>query len=155
VVVAASVEELAFDLAFESLSAQRDVLRDVRARSATLLTASSIVTSFVGGRAIDAVGLVAVTGAAIAAFLLTLLPAMYLASTSGEAPLSIEGAQLYSAVAPTGISLNEVYLALAEEIQAVRQENRPLVDRTLWFLRVGFGGLILEVILFLAALAVH
>ena len=84
----ASVEELAFDLARESLSAQRDVLKDVRARSATLLTASSIVTSFVGGRTIDAVGLDAVTGAAIAAFLLTLLPAMYLASTSGEAPLS-------------------------------------------------------------------
>jgi hypothetical protein len=52
--VAASVEELAFDLALASLDLQRDVLRDIRARSATLLTASSIVTSFVGGRAIDA-----------------------------------------------------------------------------------------------------
>jgi hypothetical protein len=36
----------------------------------------------------------------------------------------------------------------------VRQENRPLVDRTLWFLRVGFAALIVEVILFLTALAV-
>lgn len=153
--MATSVEELAFDLAFESLSAQRDVLKDVRARSATLLTASSIVTSFVGGRAIDAVGLDAVTGSAIAAFLLTFFTAIYLASTSGEAPLSIEGAQLYSAVAPAGVSLDEVYLALAAEIQAVRQENRPLIDRTLWFLRVGFAALVLEVILFLAALAVH
>jgi hypothetical protein len=153
--VAASVEELAFDLAFESLAAQRDLLRDVRARSATLLTASSIVTSFVGGRAIDAVGLDAITGTAVAGFLLTFSTVIYLASTSGEAPLSIEGAQLYSAVAPAEASLDEVYLALAAEIQAVRQENRPLVDRTLWFLRVGFAALVLEVILFLAALAVH
>jgi hypothetical protein len=61
--VAASVEELAFDLALDSLDLQRDVLRDIRARSATLLTASSIVTSFVGGRAIDAVGLDAFTAA--------------------------------------------------------------------------------------------
>jgi hypothetical protein len=153
--VAASVEELAFDLAFESLSAQRDLLRDVRARSATLLTASSIVTSFVGGRAIDAVGLDTITGAAVVGFLLTFSTVIYLASTSGEAPLSIEGAQLYSAVAPVEASLDEVYLALAAEIQVVRQENRPLVDRTLWFLRVGFAALVVEVILFLAALAVH
>jgi hypothetical protein len=82
--VAASVEELAFDLSLDSLDAQRDVLKDARARSTTLLTASSIVTSFVGGRAIDAVGLNAFTGAATAAFLLTFVPAIYLASTSGE-----------------------------------------------------------------------
>ena len=153
--MAASVEELAFDLSLDSLEAQRDVLKDVRARSATLLTASSIVTSFVGGRAIDAVGLDALTGAAIAAFLLTFAPAIYLASTSGEALLSLEGAQLYSDVARANASLQEVYLALANEMQAVRQENRPLVVRTLRFLRLGFAALILEVILFLAALAVH
>jgi hypothetical protein len=135
--VAASVEELAFDLSLDSLEAQRDVLKDVRARSATLLTASSIVTSFVGGRAIDAVGLDALTGAAIAAFLLTFAPAIYLASTSGEALLSLEGAQLYSDVARANASLQEVYLALANEMQAVRQENRPLVVRTLRFLRLG------------------
>ena len=69
--------------------------------------------------------------------------------------MSVEGAALYSDIAPAEASLNEVYLALAGEIQAVRQENRPLVDRTLRFLRVGFAALILEVVLFLAALAVH
>jgi hypothetical protein len=153
--VAASVEELAFDLSLDSLYAQRDVLDDVRSRSATLLTASSIVTSFVGGRAIDAVGLDALTTAGIAAFLVTFVPAIYLASTSGDVLLSVEGAALYSDVAPAEASLNEVYLALAGEIQAVRQENRPLIDRTLRFLRVGFAALILEVVLFLAALAVH
>jgi hypothetical protein len=89
--VPASVEELAFDLSLDSLYAQRNVLDDVRSRSVTLLTASSIVTSFVGGRAIDAVGLDALTGAAIAAFLLTFLPAIYLASTSGEAPSKARG----------------------------------------------------------------
>lgn len=153
--MAASVEELVFDLSLDSLYAQRNVLDDVRSRSATLLTASSIVTSFVGGRAIDAIGLDALTGAAIASFLLTFFPAIYLASTSGEAPLSIEGSQLYSDVAPAEASLDDVYLALAAEIQTVRQENRPLIDRTLGFLRLGFAALILEVILFLAALAVH
>jgi hypothetical protein len=37
----------------------------------------------------------------------------------------------------------------------VRQRNLTIVKRALWSLRVGFGALILEVILFLAALAVH
>jgi hypothetical protein len=46
-------------------------------------------------------------------------------------------------------------LPLAEEIRGVRGANRSLVDRVLWSLRLGFGALILEVMLFLAALAVH
>jgi hypothetical protein len=99
--VAASVEELAFDLAFESLSAQRDVLRDVRARSATLLTGC------------------------------------------------------ISAVDPLDASVEDAYVALADEIRAVRQRNRPLINRAFWSLRLGFVALVLEVILFLAALAVH
>jgi hypothetical protein len=153
--VAASVEELAFDLALDSLDLQRDVLRDIRARSATLLAASSIVTSFVGGRAIDAVGLDAFTGAAIVAFFLTLIPVAHLLTASGEARFSIEGTRLYSDVTLAEATLEEAYAALAKDIHAARQRNRTFVERMLWSLRVGFGALILEVILFLAALAVH
>jgi hypothetical protein len=153
--VAASVEELAFNLALGSLDLQRDVLRDVRARSATLLTASSIVTSFVGGRAIDAAGLDAFTGAAIVAFFLTLIPVVHLLTASGEARFSIEGTRLYSDVTLAEATLEEAYAALAEDIHAARQRNRTFVVRMLWSLRIGFGALILEVSLFLAALAVH
>jgi hypothetical protein len=153
--VAASVEELAFDLARESLSAQRDVLKDVRARSATLLTASSVVTSFVGGRSIDAVGLNAMTATAIVAFFFAVLPAIYVVAATSEGSFSIEGARFYADLAATDVSLEEAYIALAEEIRGARQTNRPLVLRALWSLRLGFAALIVEVILFLAALAVH
>ena len=153
--MAASVTELVFDLSLDSLSQQRDVLTDVRARSATLLTASSIVTSFLGGRAIDAVGLNAVTGTAVAAFLLTLTPAIYLASTTGETRLLIDGPRLYAELATAEASLDEAYVALADEIDAVRQENRAIVERTLRALRLGFVALIAEVILLLAALALN
>jgi hypothetical protein len=153
--VAASVEELVFDLSLDSLEFQRNVLQDVRARSATLLTASSIVTSFVGGRAIDAVGLNAITAAAMVAFFFTLLPAIYVVTTRAEGSFSIDGAWLYADLAPAEASLEDAYVALAEEIRETREANRPLVDRVLWSLRSGFGALILEVILFLAVLALH
>jgi hypothetical protein len=153
--VATSVEELVFDLSLESLSAQQDVLAEVHARSATLLTASSIVTSFVGGRAIDAAGLSAVTAAAMLAFSLTLLPAIYVVTTRGAGSFFIDGARLYADLAPAEASLEEVYVALAEEIRHAREANRPLVDRVLWSLRLGFGALIVEVVLFLAVLALH
>gem|GEM_PF-6281918 len=42
-----------------------------------------------------------------------------------------------------------------EDIHAARQRNRTFVERMLWSLRIGFGALILEVILFLTALAIH
>jgi hypothetical protein len=153
--VAASAEELAFDLALDSLDLQRDVLKDVRARATTLLTASSLVTSFVGGRAIDAAGLDPFTGAAIVAFFLTLVPAIHLLTGSGEARFSIEGARLYSDLTLAEASLEEAYAALADDIHEARRRNRPLVKQALWSLRVGFGALIVEVILFLTALAVH
>jgi len=153
--VAASVEELAFDLALDSLYTQRDVLAEVRSRTATLLTASSIVTSFVGGRAIDISGLEVLTVTAIIAFVVTLAPAIYIVVASAEGSFSIDGSRLYADLAPAEASLEEAYVALAEEIRNVRGANRALVDRVLWSLRLGFGALILEVILFLAALAVH
>ena len=152
--MAATVEELVYDLSLDSLAAQRQVLEDVRARSATLLTASSIVTSFVGGRAIDSVGLNAMTAAAIGAFFLTLLPPIYLVAATGEARFSIEGTRLYYDLAPAEASLEDTYLALADEIYVARQRNRPLIVRALWSLRLGFGALLLQVILFLVALAV-
>ena len=153
--MAASIEELAFDLSLDSLYAQREVLKEMRARWATLLTASSIVTSFVGGRAIDTVGLNAVTAAAVAAFFLTLLPAISLVAATAEGRFFIDGARLYADFAPAEASLEEAYVTLAEEIRGTRQANGPLVIRAIWSLRLGFGALILEVILFLAALAVH
>lgn len=153
--MAASVEELAFDLSLDALDLQREILKDVRARSATLLTASSIVTSFIGGRAIDAVEFDTFTGAALVAFFLTLMPAIHLLTGSGEARFSIEGSRLYSDLTFAEASLEEAYAALADDIHEARRRNRPLVKRALWSLRIGFGALIVEVILFLAALAVH
>ena len=95
------------------------------------------------------------TGAAVAAFFLTLLPAIYVVAATTEGRFSIDGAQLYAALARTEASLEDAYLALAAEIRSARQSNRFLVERALWSVRLGFGALILEVILFLVALALH
>jgi hypothetical protein len=83
------------------------------------------------------------------------LPAIYVVTASAEGSFSIDGARLYADLAAAEASLEEAYVRLAEEISGARQANRPLVQRVLWPLRLGFGALILEVILFLAALAVH
>jgi hypothetical protein len=109
--VAACVEELAFDLAFESLTAQREAL--------------------------------------------TLLPSIFVVTTGAEGSFSIDGARLYADLTPADASLEEAYVALAEEIRETRHVNRRLVDRVVLSLRLGFAALIVEVILLLAALAVH
>jgi len=89
------------------------------------------------------------------AFCLTLLPAIYVVTTRAEGSFSIDGARLYADLAPAEASLEEAYVALAAEIREAREANRPLVEHVLWSLRWGFGALILEVILFLAVLALH
>ena len=49
------------------------------------------------------------------AFLLTLLPAIYVVTTRGAGSFSIDGARLYADLAPAEVSLQEVCVALAEE----------------------------------------
>ena len=136
--MAVSVEELVFDLSLDGLSEQRNTLRDVRARSATLLTASSIVTSFAGGHAIDAAGFGVVTGAALVAFFFTLVPAIHLLAASGEGRFSIEGARLYSDLAPTEASLER--LTSCSPARFTRLDSRTARSSTVPSGRSGSGS---------------
>jgi len=47
------LEQLAYDLSLRALAQQEAVLNELRARAGALLTATAIVTSFLGGRALD------------------------------------------------------------------------------------------------------
>jgi hypothetical protein len=153
--VAENLEELAYNLSLSSLAEQESVLKDLRARSATLITASSLVASFIGGRAFDAVGFNGLTIPAMAAFFLTLVAPLYLVSGAEDMRFTMDGPQVYAYFATRGASLDDAYRELAERIQDVRRANRHVTGRALSSLRLGFGALTLEVILFLVALALH
>src|SRR5436190_79796 len=51
--VAKSLSELAFDLAQRALDHQESTLEDLRSRAGTLLTATALVATFLGARALD------------------------------------------------------------------------------------------------------
>ena len=51
--MATSLEELAYQLALRALNQQESVLEELRSRTGTLLTATALVTSFLGARALD------------------------------------------------------------------------------------------------------
>ena len=48
-----NLEQLAYDLSLRALAQQEAVLSELRARAGALLTATAVVTSFLGGRALD------------------------------------------------------------------------------------------------------
>jgi hypothetical protein len=54
--VPGEIEQLSYDLARGALAEQDRAIDELRARTGTLLAASSIVASFLGGRALDAHG---------------------------------------------------------------------------------------------------
>ena len=50
------LEQLSYDLALRTLAQQERVLEELRARTGVLLTATAVVASFLGGRALQTSG---------------------------------------------------------------------------------------------------
>ena len=71
------VERIAFELSLDELVRQEKTLDELRARTGTLLTASAIVASFLGGRAVAAPGHAWLTALGFAALAASLAAAAY------------------------------------------------------------------------------
>jgi hypothetical protein len=150
-----TIEELSYELSLRALGDQEETLKDIRGRASTVLAASSLVASFIGGRAFDAVGFNWATVPGIAAFVLTIAPAVYVLDPTGSLRFSLDGTEVYEHFAARGSSVADAQRDLAYWIEDARRRNRTVVERAWWSLRVGLSALVLEVVMFLVALGVH
>jgi hypothetical protein len=72
-----ALETTAYELARAALSQQESALVELRSRTGTLLSASSIAASFLGARAIERAGLGVLTVLALASFAASVLLSVY------------------------------------------------------------------------------
>jgi hypothetical protein len=151
--MAASLEELAYDLAQQALSRQRERLRELRGSAATLVAASALVASLLGGRAIDSVGLGTFTIPALVAFAATLLPAV--TTSTNLFAESIEGPRAFEVLVQVGADTNEAYSSLATWLEQARAANVGALAKTTAVVQLGGVALVGEVVLFLLALSVR
>jgi hypothetical protein len=143
-------ERIAYEIAVRALAQQEGSLDDLRGRAGTLLAASSIVTSFLGGRALDTSGLDGWTTAALSVFAATVAASIYVLWPRADLIFAVNGPRAYEVLYGQGTA--EIHRTLAYWIQGFRNQNQ---DAIIWLNRaysLGAAAVVLDVILWGGAL---
>ena len=142
-----ALEHLAFDVSVRALERQERVVAELRARTSALLTASALVASLLGTRALSRHdhGFVALAGTASAIASIGL--SVYVLLPRREVEFTISGRVLFEHFTGSEASLNDVYRALVYWNANAWDANQEVIDRlTAWFVRA--CGLLVIAIVF-------
>jgi hypothetical protein len=123
--VASHLEELAHDLSRHALTHQEALLDELRARTGTLLAASSLVASFLGARALDRDGISWVAILALTSFAASVFACVYVLLPKPKLIFAVRGTTL-----------------------------QPTLDRLLVLYRVVAAAVLVEVILWSVEIAI-
>jgi hypothetical protein len=152
--MADELEVLALQFARDALDKQDGVLAELRARTGTLLAASSIVSSFLGATAISRDGLsgwsivaLVALGASLALCVAILLP-------RSDLSFSIDGPRVYEELYDLRGTPLEVHHRLAYDLRRRHADNQRTVERLFSTFRLACGTLALELAAWALALAV-
>lgn len=159
--VAPSLEEVIYDLARVALDEQREVVANLRSRAAPVLAGAGALAALLARPAIDG-GLsfvqqpvhASLVCVGIAGAIVALVGAILVLATR-DFGFSVDAEQLYDA-AFADRERPEIYLLrIAESHRQRRVFNRDGVRALQRFLVAGLCGVVLEVVGFAAAVAVH
>ncbi|HSR94113.1 MAG TPA: hypothetical protein VLK56_04545 [Solirubrobacterales bacterium] len=150
----ARLEQEAHRIAAQALSQQEQALTELRTRTGTLLTAASLIASFLGGQALAREGLSAWVILALAAFGVSVTLCIYVLLPKDGLIFALDAPETYSALYEIRDDHEEVDRRLAYWLQSFREENHPTVERlTNAFELAGFA-LLVEIAFLAVGLAV-
>jgi hypothetical protein len=151
----ANLEQLAYDLSLRALAQQEAVLNELRARAGALLTATAVVTSFLGGRALDQPDhrSFAIVGFVLA--IASLLLSVYVLAPKADLEFALSGPAVYEHFAEQTTDQAEVKRTLAYWNQGAYDNNQQVVDALIRWFRRAIGALVLAVAFWSLELALH
>jgi hypothetical protein len=149
------LEELAYDLSLRALTQQEAVLNELRGRAGALLTATAVVTSFLGARALDQSdhGFLAILGFALA--IASLLLSVYVLAPKADLDFALSGPAVYEYFAAQANDLAEVKRTLAYWNQGAYDHNQEVVDALIRWFRRAIVALVLAVAVWSLELGLH
>jgi hypothetical protein len=150
--VASHLEELAYDLSRHALAHQEALLDELRARTGTLLAASSLVASFLGARAIDRDGITWVAILALTFFAASVFACVYVLLPKPGLIFAVRGTTLFEE--EYGAGLNEAHRRLAYWLEDFADGNQPTLDRFFVLYRLAAAAVLVEVILWSVEIAI-
>jgi hypothetical protein len=147
----ADLAELAFEQSQKRLDKQERVLEELRARTAVLLAASSLAASFLGNEAFGGSGWDATAVVAAAAFLVTMLAAVYVLLPRKRFIFSLIGSAVYEHF--YGLEQEEIHRRLAYDLDRFWEANDLRIAKLRQGVQLSAAGLIVEVLALVALVA--
>ncbi len=148
------LEEITYNLALRALADQEGALRDLRARTGTLLTAAALIASFLGGQAIARAQLDVLVVLGVLAFVACVVLCIYVLLPKEGLIFAIDGPQAYQALYAVREDEEEVHRWLTYWIQGFRSNNHATVKRLTQRFQLASLALLLEIVFLALALAV-
>ncbi len=139
--------EIAYDLSLRALGQQESVVNELRARTGTLLAASALVASFLGGRGIDAGGHTALTVIALVSFAASVVASVYVLLPKPALIFALRGTKLFEEEFADPGGLAETYRRLAYWVEEYHGANEPAIQRLFGAYRIATAAVVLQVLL--------
>ena len=125
----AKLEQEAHRIAAQALGQQEQALTELRTRTGTLLTAASLIASFLGGQALSREGLSLWIVLALIAFGMSVVLCIYVLLPKDGLIFALDAPETYGALYEIRDDEEEVDRRLAYWLQSFREENHPTVER--------------------------
>jgi hypothetical protein len=145
------VERLAYELSMDEVRRQEKALDELRARTGTLLTASSIVASFLGSSAVVRHGHVLLTVLGFAGFAVSIAASAYVLLPKQGLNFTLRGSVLLRE--EEDVPLAEVHRRLASWLDGYYDTNQDTMERLYSAFRVATVAVLAEAMLWLLKLA--
>jgi hypothetical protein len=149
-----SLEQAAYELALRALAQQEQSLTEIRARTGTLLTASSLIASFLGAQAISRNGLNVWIVLALVAFGWSVVLSIYVLLPKEGLIFALDAPETYEALYDVRDDEEEFARRLVYWVQGFRRGNHPTMQRLTGTFKLAGIALLLEIGLLAAGLAV-
>lgn len=147
--------DLAFELSLRTLGQQEAALDELRARTGTLLTATALVTSFLGARALQDGGRKWLSISGLIASLISILLSVYVLAPKSKLNFALHGAAIYEYFFRASVDLQETHRTLAYWNREAWETNQRVIYRLVAFFRIACGGLVVSVLLWSLKLPLH
>lgn len=150
----AKLEQEVHRIAAQALSQQEQALTELRARTGTLLTAASLIASFLGGQALAREGLSVWIVLALVAFGVSVILCIYVLLPKDGLIFALDGPETYGALYGVRDDDEEVDRRLAYWLQSFREENHPTIERLTSAFELAGSALLVEIGFLAVGLAV-
>ncbi len=147
------VARAALDVARAALDEQHVAVRDLRAHTGALLTATSVVVSFLGTRALSTGHLRVLAFIGLGAFVVSLMLCLYVLLPTAKIESLRQGGSLLGMDLDATDRATDAYERLVDTYDDLGAVNRPHVQRLGSVFRMASAAILLEVVLWALQLA--